>query len=230
MFGTPAVSAPDDIRPLLIAGGLSSRMGTAKHLLPCIDGRPLYQHTLEHLHGACPSVETLYMSLRDESQLPSLALDNLILASARIQPLYDSASDISHAGSSSTVSAGPAAGLLAAYAFSPTTTWVVAGCDYPLLTTSALQQLIQEYAPPVTCFSNAEGWCEPLLAIWSPVALKHLKDNVIQGRLGPSTVIRNIGGKVVRPKDESWVLGANTRAEWDKAMETAKARKTCQLP
>lgn len=215
------MTSDPDIRPLLIAGGLSARMGTAKHLLPCPDGRPLYQHTLQHLHVVCPSAETLYISLRDKSQLSSLSLDSSTLASARIQPLYDAAST-GQGDSPVTVSNGPAAGLLAAYNFSPTTTWLVAGCDYPLLTTSALQQLVDEYDPPVTCFSNAEGWCEPLLAIWSPLALEKLLVNARQGRSGPNSVIRSIGGKVIRPKDERWIRGANTREEWDMAMEIAR--------
>lgn len=209
----PTVMA--DIKPLLIAGGLSTRMGTAKHLLPFTDSRPLYQHTLEHLHDTCPSAGTLYISLRDESQLPSLDLTSLTSTSTHIQPLFDEM----------TLSMGPAAGLLAAYAFAPTATWLVVGCDYPLLTTGALCQLLQEYVPPVTCFSNAQGYPEPLLGIWGPAALKKLKDNVAEGEFGPSTVVRSIARKVVRPKDERWVFGANTRAEWHAAMDMAMRAK-----
>ena len=216
------------LKPLLIAGGLSTRMGTAKHLLACEDGRSLYQHTLEQLHIACPKAEILYISLRDESQLASLDLDHARLNLPPIQPLYDD-DDSTRPASASGKSQGPAAGLLAAYEYSPVTTWLVAGCDYPLLTASAFQRLIQEYVRPVTCYSNAQGYCEPLLAIWGPAALKRLQDNVARGKLGPSNVIREMGGKMIRPEDESWIMGANTKEEWDAAMEIARSKKTHQL-
>ena len=214
-----------DIRPLLIAGGRSTRMGTAKHLLPWIDGRPLYQHTVEQLHGACPSSDTIYISLRDEEQLQALELNSSSLDLTLIQPIYDSTGQ-SDMAIPTTDSSGPVAGLLAAYTFSPTTTWLVVGCDYPFLTTAALQQLIQEYVPPVTCFSNAEGWREPLLAIWNPAALQQLQENVRRGNSGPSSVIRSLGGKTIRPKEERWIFGANTKQEWDLAMQMARERET----
>lgn len=222
---TPESPAPAGIRPLLIAGGRSTRMGSAKHLLPWIDRRPLYQHTLEQLHGACPTADTLYISLRDEEQLQSLELDSSKLGLTRVQPVYDSAGQ-SDADHPNTDSSGPAAGLLAAYNLSPRTTWLVAGCDYPLLTTAALQQLVQEYVPPVTCFSNPEGWGEPLLAIWSPAALRQLQENVMRGRSGPNAVIRSLGAKIIKPKEEDWIFGANTKEEWDIAMQMARKRET----
>ncbi len=224
----PMTSGTSDIRPLLIAGGRSTRMGTAKHLLRWIDDRPLYQHTLEQLHGACPGSDTLYISLRDVEQLQWLELNISTMGSTQIQPIYDSAGHVSQSDthSSNMVSSGPAAGLLAAYNFSPATTWLVAGCDYPLLTTAALQQLVQEYLPPITCFSNSEGWSEPLLAIWSPAALQRLQENVLRGRSGPNNVIRSLGGKVIRPENEDWIYGANTEQEWDVAMQLARKRKT----
>lgn len=55
-----------DVQPLLVAGGLSTRMGSSKHLLLLPDGRPLYENTLEHLHQACPWAGTLYISLGEE--------------------------------------------------------------------------------------------------------------------------------------------------------------------
>lgn len=227
--GTSKASAAADIRPLLLIGGRSARMGTAKHLLPWIDDRPLYQHTLKQLQGACPASETLYISLRDIEQFQTLELNDSNFVSMRIQPIYDSTghnpqSDRTH--NLDIESNGPAAGLLAAYNFSPTTTWLVAGCDYPLLKTAALRQLVHEYIAPITCFSNSEGWCEPLLAIWSPAALQRLRENVLRGRSGPNAVIRSIGGKIIKPKEEDWIFGANTRHEWEVAMQMAREQRT----
>lgn len=55
----------------------------------------------------------------------------LDLKNLRVQPIYDEVRDPSLPSSSSI---DPAAGLLSAYAFSPSTSWLVAGCDYALLT------------------------------------------------------------------------------------------------
>lgn len=217
-------SALDDIRPLLLAGGLSTRMGTPKHLLPWIDGKPSYQHTLEALRRACPGARTLYVSLRNEEQYRSFSVDNAVSVTADIQPIYDSAGDGAFKGCGSVN--GPAAGLLAAHAFSPKTTWLAVGCDYPLLTASALEQLIREYVPPVTCFTNAEGFTEPLLAIWSPAALDTLQRNVMEGRSGPCATIKKSKGKVIRPTDEVWIFGANTKEEWDSAKLMAERQRT----
>lgn len=60
-----------NLKPLPIPGGLSTRMGSAKHLLLFPNGTPLYQRTLQHLHHVCPSAEALYVLLREKSQWES---------------------------------------------------------------------------------------------------------------------------------------------------------------
>lgn len=199
------------IELLVLAGGLSSRMGVPKHLLPHIDGRPVYKHTIDALHFTCPLNSSIYISLRNESQLSDL---QLAIGSPQIKPLYDGHSDSSQ---------GPAAGLLAAHKHLPDSVWLVVGCDYPLLTSDALQQLLREYEPPVTCFRNLEGYADPLLGIWSPEALTKLERNVGEGRSGPSSVVQSMGGKTVEPMDFKWTEGANTPKQWANLMETAEA-------
>ena len=212
---TSSQSTTKDIKPLLIAGGLSTRMGSPKHLLDHIYGRPLYEHTLEQLKRALPEANTFYISLRQESQLADIELSTPALASMNIQPLYDATS----------ISIGPATRLLAAHAYSPTATWLVVGCDYPLLTTEALEQLLDEYAPLVTCFGNVQGFAEPLLGIWRPEALGRLKVNVAKGMLSPNKVVREMKSKIVLPKHQKWIMGADTPEDWDAATEVARGRQ-----
>ncbi|KAL8365697.1 hypothetical protein RB595_004481 [Gaeumannomyces hyphopodioides] len=57
------------LRPLLLAGGRSTRMGSPKHLLPMPDGRPLYQHLAEALQAACPECPAVHVSLAYDSPL-----------------------------------------------------------------------------------------------------------------------------------------------------------------
>lgn len=201
-----------NIKPLFIAGGFSTRKGTPKHLMPHSDGRPAYQHTLEHLMNALPLTDTFYISLRDEDQTLEMDLAGSHKISKHIEPIYDSTS----------VPLGPVAGLIAAHICAPSATWLIVGCDYPLLTAHTLQQLMREYVPPVTCFGNEQGLLEPLLAIWSPRALGRLAENVAAGKCGPSMTVEELDGKILTPHDENWIFGANTTEDWDAAMSIAK--------
>jgi hypothetical protein len=67
----------------------------------------------------------------------------------------------------------PAAGLLAAHPLC-----IILGSGHPLLSPTALQQLVLEYQAPVTCFSNEGGFSQPLIAVWGPAVLLKLKYNV----------------------------------------------------
>ncbi|KAL7807170.1 bifunctional molybdenum cofactor biosynthesis protein [Trichoderma aethiopicum] len=210
-----------ELKPLILAGGRSTRMGSPKHLLQFPDGTPLYQHQVKLLRQAFPSVKTVYMSLAKDSQLdPYLQNAN----DHNVKIIYDTQDNLDE-----TQSGGPAQGLLAAHELDPEATWLVLAVDYPLLTVDLLQQLQDAYQPPVTCFRNEEGYCEPLLGIWSPEALRLLQDNVRQGRSsGPSAVVRQVGGHQIDPEahSEKVLMNVNAQADWDKVLQelsTAKA-------
>lgn len=144
-----------NIKPILIAGGFTSRIGSPKHFLPNTDGRLLYQHTFEELNQALPHVTTVYILLRNESKFSDTHALHAKAPSLHLEPLYDTIS----------ISIGPAAALLAAHTHSPTITWLVVACDHLLLTAEALQQLFKPYILSLTCFDNAQGFVEPLLGI-----------------------------------------------------------------
>ena len=118
----------ENIKPLLVAGGPSSRMGYPTHHLPHEDARPLYQHTLENMMKALPLTSTCYISLRDEDQTSYMDLAGSHKISKHVQPIYDPTS----------IPLGPAAGLIAAHICAPSATWLVVGSDYPLLTKRAV--------------------------------------------------------------------------------------------
>lgn len=161
---TAIMTQQNEIKPLLIAGGNSTTSmggtGTPKHLMPHIDGRPAYQHTLEHLINALPLTSTFYISLRDPSQTTHLDLAGSHKISKHVEPIYDASTT-----SDVPTLRGPAAGLIAAHICAPSATWLIVGCGYPLLTAQTLQQLVKEYVPPVTCFGTEQGSMEPLLGI-----------------------------------------------------------------
>jgi len=194
-------------------------MGTAKHLLPFIDGEPIYLYLLRQLRRACPDTSTLYMSLHSPDQACSLRQDTEL----PYQIIYDCINAVKKeecvAGRM-----GPAAGLLAASDTDPTAHWMVLACDYPLMSYNDLEQLLVAYEEPITCFRNVEGWCEPLVGIWSPQALKQLRQNMNAGITGPIAVVRMLKGKAIRPSQEDSLLNTNNMDEWEDALQIVRQK------
>jgi molybdopterin-guanine dinucleotide biosynthesis protein A len=118
-------------------------------------------------------------------------------------------------------SKGPASGLLAALEHDPEATWLILACDYPCMTAAALSQLSPIYRAPVTCFRNLEGFCEPLLGIWSSEAISQLKANFDKGNFSPSKTVKELDGLLHLPAGDVEVLlhNANTKLEWERALE-----------
>ena len=217
---------------LLLAGGQSLRMGSPKHLLPSRSGPALYEHLLQQTRQALKSLSDrdIYISLRSETQVEELKQAYLLRHQCHLP--YNTLVDLRLGSSEDHTDIGPAAGLLTAYEKSQLGDWLVLACDYPLLNREAVDQLLVEYGHSktkglqnfVTCFVNSKGFYEPLLGVWSPQALQRLRQNVHNGRLGPSRTIsdlvRESKAKLVKPLDERWILGANTPEEWERCMHS----------
>ncbi|KAF9769708.1 hypothetical protein IL306_012838 [Fusarium sp. DS 682] len=198
-------------------------MGSPKHLLTLPDGRHLYQHQIDILRKACPETETIYISLAQDSEMDELLTD-ASKVSFETTPGENSIQIILDLESSQgDESKGPAAGLLAAYESDPEATWLVVACDYPCITAEALLDLQSRYRPPVTCFRNQEGYCEPLLGIWSPEAIAHLKENYQDGKLSPSKTVRELEGHMYLPENsEALLRNVNIKLEWEDALKALR--------
>ncbi|RYP05130.1 hypothetical protein DL764_004015 [Monosporascus ibericus] len=214
--------------PLILAGGKSTRMGSPKHLLKLPNGKPLYQHQADVLRAVLTGPK-VHISLAQESPLDET------LQSARrhsekakapngpedggLEVIFDSNAN------SSAESKGPAEGILSAYNACPDATWLVVACDYPYIASAMLQYLIGSYNPPVTCFLNSEGFCEPLLGIWSPAALERLAENVARGKSGPAATVREVKGTMLTVPEgcEAWLVDVNRQADWEAALEKLAA-------
>lgn len=214
------------LTPLILAGGKSTRMKSPKHLLKMPDGRLLYQHQSELLARACPQSPVLYMSLAQDSDIdnkhldtsPETEKDSRLSAPSATAPKIEVIRDLQP--NKTDQSAGPAAGLLAAFSSDPHATWLVIPCDSPFLDPAVLRRLREEYESPVTCFRNGEGFCEPLIGIWGPEALGRLAENAARGRAGPSAVVRELGGKQIELSGDGGraLDDVNTKEEWDTAL------------
>lgn len=207
------MSGMSSTKLLILAGGQSSRMGSPKHLLTVPStGQPLYKQLVHVLHVAFPETQTMYFSVAHRSVLDqTLQLEELSIPTktgCQLVELKKIPDDTTH-------DIGPAAGLIAAHQYDQQATWLVVACDFPLLDPAALHQLSEAYEDPVTCFVNKDGFSEPLLAIWSPGALRSLSENVESGRSGPSYTVKYVKGKLVVPTEDDWVLNTNTPEEWE---------------
>ncbi len=162
-------SSATPLHGLVLAGGRSTRMGQDKAQLR-YGTQPQLQAAFDLLRGM---VDHCHVSVRaDQCDEP---------LRAGLPQLLDVMDDI-----------GPAAGLLAAHAHAPDAAWLAVACDLPLLEVRTLQTLIdgrREGVAAVAFRSAHDGLPEPLCAIWEPLALKRLQDQVRLGRHGLRSVL-----------------------------------------
>jgi molybdopterin-guanine dinucleotide biosynthesis protein A len=138
----------------ILVGGASRRMGSPKALLER-DGRAFF----ERVRGAlAPHVE--HLVVLGEGPTPPSAQDLPRLADA--------------AGV-----AGPLAGILGAFDAEARVAWLVAACDLPLLSESAVAWLVAQRSPACVAIlprRRPVGPVEPLCAIYEPAAAAALRD------------------------------------------------------
>lgn len=223
------------LRSLILVGGLSSRMKSPKHeLLVESEGyqQSLLQKLLRHheqFQSEVLGYETSQVTISVRNLAQKSEVENLCAAGGVLLSDLDIVVD-------KLQDCGPLAGLVAAFNADPSAHWLVTGCDYPLLETETLHQLWSAHTSDTwtTCFRNDFGFFEPLLAIWSPKALRELQSmarlHMEAGRkFGPSSAIRaferNQGDEDVNPKVNSiqpeksqWIKNVNTPAEWQEVL------------
>ncbi len=133
---------------LVLAGGLSSRMGFDKALIRYHEENQL-KHTASMLQRHCARV---FISCRD-GQSGTYGRFGIPMITDRYLGI------------------GPMGGLLSAQQAEPDAAWLIAACDLPFLDESALNQLILQRNPLrfATAFRNpSSDRFEPLLACYEP--------------------------------------------------------------
>lgn len=206
------------LKPLFIIGGDTKPEGSRRELFSLPNGKLLYEHSLQTLHEVLPRANLIYVSIQSETHRQSITTQNLQHHSEAEPSHHDS--DHEHVSQKfpdleflpndkEKVSNWAIAALKAAHLQFSDSKFLVTSCDYPLLGPAALQQLILEYEEPVTCFLNWDGIVQPLIGIWGPVALKKLSGS--EGDLGK--LVKELGGKVVKPLREEWVRGFESEKE-----------------
>lgn len=206
------------IKALILAGGKSTRLGRPKHLLQTPSGERLYERQTRLLQSVVPDA-AIHVSLARESELDEILSKLPVTCGSHEENATPRSVLFDEHPNTGRESSGPASGLLAAHALDPAATWLVLACDYPLLPAKAVQRLLEEPGePPVVCYRSADGFCEPLLGIWRPSALRVLAERVGEGRLSASSAVRASGGRVLEAPAgcEWWFSNVNTAEDWDR--------------
>jgi molybdenum cofactor guanylyltransferase len=189
------------INGLVLAGGKSRRMGTAKDLLNW-HGKEQRYFAADLLAPLCHEV---FISCRQDQ------MDNI---DPHYQPLPDTFLDM-----------GPFGGILSALRAHRDKAWLVVACDLPLLDKKSLEFLIQSRDPEkaaTTYESPFDGLPEPLITIWEPKSYPLLLNFLGIGNTCPRKVLINSDTLVLKPDNPDALMNVNTPEDALKANEILK--------
>ncbi|SKB93926.1 molybdenum cofactor guanylyltransferase [Dyadobacter psychrophilus] len=174
---------------LAVCGGKSSRMGSDKSQLQYF-GIPQADRVLNVLSPLC---EDVFLSC-NSSQSANFENHKIITD----LPAYQ---DI-----------GPMAALLSAFEIYPNADFLIAGCDYPFITTEVFRGFLSsiQKVPVAAAFYNVEGTYEPLLAWYAREAAPLLFERFESGRYSLQHFLREINAEKYIPESENIMLSVDT--------------------
>ena len=182
---------------VVLAGGLSTRMGTDKALVP-LAGRPLVAHVAARF---APQVDAFFLNANgDAARFASL--NCTVVADAAARP-----------------GAGPLAGVAAAlrYARSQGFDWLAtAPCDAPFLPLDLVARLAaaaEARGAPIAAASGARG-LEPMFALWSTALAREVEAALAAGDGGPRGLIAWLGAAQAVFADADSFANLNTPEEF----------------
>jgi len=155
------------INGLILAGGKSQRMGQDKGSINYFD-KPHREYLAEMIAPFC--TET-FISINEK------------LLESKYKTLPDTF-----------VGMGPMGAILSAFQYNPDAAWLVLACDYALMNTATIQQLIDSRMPSknATTFQSIENeFPEPLVAIYEPKSYSVLLQFLAQGYACPRKMLIN---------------------------------------
>lgn len=189
---------------LVLAGGLSSRMGRDKAALVHPDGRTLARRCHDLLAEA--GCETVALSLRHGQQTPAGFADLPQVVLVR---------------DPEGMSQGPLGGMLAAMRLRPEADWLMLACDLPRLDLATLTHLLVSKRPdePFLSYrSEFDGLPEPLCALYAPAALPILEQAQAEGMRCPRKPLIRHHCRLLEPVTPHALDNANTPHDWTSAI------------
>lgn len=179
----------------ILCGGASSRMGFNKGLIS-YHGLPQKEHAFKLVDTLCQ--ETFY-AVGPLQQTTGLDLPD--------KPEY--------------MGNGPIAGLLSVFDHRPNKNLLVLGCDYPLVTSKHLTQLIEAFEgrDSAVCFaSGQDSLPEPLIALYGSSFLEEIKTSFLKnGSSSLRKLLMNPKVKYLLASNEAELMSADTPEKMEEA-------------
>ena len=189
---------------LVLAGGKSVRMGTAKD--------QLIWHGKEQRYFAAdllaPFCEEVFISCRQDQ------LDHFDTG-------YNALTD-------TFLNMGPFGGILSALRSQRDKAWLVVACDLPLLDKESLKFLTESRNPEkvaTTYESPFDGLPEPLISIWEPKSYPILLHFLGIGNTCPRKVLINSDTLILKSQNPDALMNVNTPEDAAKAQQILSALK-----
>lgn len=185
---------------LVVCGGKSTRMGQDKSLL-VYHGQPQRYHLYEMLDKLC---ERVFISCNKEqfSNIPDK------YATIVDEPEYEGI--------------GPMASLLSAFKQYPDASFLVVGCDYPLITENYLQRLIKvkdEVIFATSYYNSSTSFYEPLLCHYQNIIKSKFEFYFKQNNYSLQFILKELEANIIIPDDLSVITSVDTPYEYEKVLK-----------
>ncbi len=177
---------------LILAGGMSRRMGQDKALL-VYNGKL----QLDRCHDLLlPFCDKIFLSARDQQYSQDIAPDL-----PRISDRF--------------INCGPLSGILSAQQAHPEAAWLVIACDLAFLDKPTLSLLCESRHPyaMATVFCRDHDFIEPLCAIYEPKIKKPLFDAMMNHHLCPRSILSDLAIHKIFLENSYPLANINTPAE-----------------
>lgn len=185
---------------LVLAGGLSSRMGQDKAVLVHPDGRTLLRRCCDLLRES--GCESIAISLRHDQEIP------------------DGMDDVEIVRDPEGASGGPMAGIVAGMRLHPDADCLVVACDLPRLDVPTLRHLAESKRTDekfLAYRSESDGLPEPLCALYSPTALPVMEQAMADDFRCPRKILIRNDCRLLEPVTPRALDNANTPEDWQTA-------------
>lgn len=185
--------SPASLTGVVLCGGQSTRMGTDKAFIKYHQSEQVY-HVQQLLFPLCDDV---VISCNAE-QKEKLANNTVVIPD-----------ETTFAG------AGPMTGVLSVFQQNHNQALLVAGCDYPFLTSADIQSLIEarEAEYDAVCFKNEDGFAEPLLAIYEPQTAIKMREYFNSGQTSLRHFLQTIRTKYIFAPDSRTIKSVDSPAD-----------------